>query len=162
MDPFRGLLLNVWKETCRHIEIQEATENIAAMLAQQMPLSAVLICRFDAEHHGLITVARAQVDDELPSLPTFTQLSQAAYKRLVAWARSGLSLHKSHRHLPREAGCMTLSEDRTASPAPPLPRVSFGALSLAAGTLVQVGTSATPYVRTMDLAAPNRIGGSGR
>src|SRR5215217_6316023 len=102
MEPFRGLLLGVWKETSRHIEIQEATENIATMLAQQMPLSAVLIRRLDASRHGLETVARAEADDELPPLAAFTQLSTSNFKKLVAWAKSGIALQKSRRELPRE------------------------------------------------------------
>jgi len=102
MEPFRGLLLNVWKETSRHIEIQEATDNIATMLAQQMPLAVVLVRRFDAGRHALVTVARSEVEDRLPPLADSTQLSAMNYKKLVAWARSGASLHKSHRQLPRE------------------------------------------------------------
>ena len=102
MEPSRSLLLSVWKETCRHIEIQEATENIAAMLAQQMPLSAVLVRRLDAAHHSLVTVARAEVDDQLPQLAETAQLSSANYRKVVAWAKSGISLHKNRRQLPRE------------------------------------------------------------
>jgi hydrogenase-4 transcriptional activator len=102
MEPFRGLLLSVWKETCRHIEIQEAAGNIAVMLAQQMPLSAVLVRRLDPSHHSLRTVARAEVDDWLPAIAETTALSVVNYKKVVAWARSGQSLHKSRRHTPRE------------------------------------------------------------
>lgn len=102
MEPFRGLLLHVWKEACRHIEIQEAATNIAAMLAQQMPLAAILVRRFDPAHHALVTAARAEIDDDLPPLATTTQLGPTQYKKLLAWARSGLTLRKNRRELPRE------------------------------------------------------------
>jgi hypothetical protein len=41
----------------------------------------------------------------------------------------------------------------TAATDPRTGDASYGALAYAAGTLVQVGTRSTPYVRTLDLAA---------
>lgn len=39
---------------------------------------------------------------------------------------------------------------------------SFGALAYAAGTLIQVGTTSTPYVSTLGLAAGADLGGRSR
>jgi hydrogenase-4 transcriptional activator len=102
MEPFRNLLLSVWKEACRHIEIQEATENIAAMLHRQMPLAAVVVQRLDPAHHRLVPVARAEVEGRVPPFPEQSVLSTARYKRLLAWARLGTPLHRTNRHSPPE------------------------------------------------------------
>lgn len=39
---------------------------------------------------------------------------------------------------------------------------SFGALAYAAGTLVQIGTRSTPYVRSLDLPTGSDLGGRSR
>ncbi|WP_448719631.1 hypothetical protein [Microbacterium natoriense] len=39
---------------------------------------------------------------------------------------------------------------------------SFGALAYAAGTLVQIGTRPTPYVRTLDLPTGTDLGSRSR
>ena len=33
VELFRPLLLDVWREACRHIEIQEATSNISSVIS---------------------------------------------------------------------------------------------------------------------------------
>ena len=40
MERFRDVLLDVWREACRHIEIAESTAAIAPMLAHHLPLSS--------------------------------------------------------------------------------------------------------------------------
>jgi len=40
--PFSDVLLSVWREACRHIEIQASTASIAALLAEQLPMAACL------------------------------------------------------------------------------------------------------------------------
>ena len=51
------ILLSVWKEACRHIEIGESTLTIAAILAEHLPLGQVLVRRFDLQRSCLETVA---------------------------------------------------------------------------------------------------------
>ena len=53
----QGLLLGVWQEACRHIEISESTANIAAMLVRHVPVEQVLVRRVDRVRSGLETVA---------------------------------------------------------------------------------------------------------
>ena len=49
MERFAPLLLNVWREACRHIEIGEAVATAAPELFQRLPINLVLIRRFDRE-----------------------------------------------------------------------------------------------------------------
>ena len=57
MEQFQQVLLNVWQEACRHIEIGQSTANIAAMLARHIPVEQVLVRRIDSVRSGLETVA---------------------------------------------------------------------------------------------------------
>src|SRR5262245_43825792 len=56
MERFRDLLLNVWREACRHIEIHESTETIARMLHRHMPVAEVIVREIDVERSRLETV----------------------------------------------------------------------------------------------------------
>ena len=57
MERFREVLLDVWREACRHIEIHESTGNIARLLAKELPLAALLVRRLDPPHMAIDTVA---------------------------------------------------------------------------------------------------------
>jgi hydrogenase-4 transcriptional activator len=47
MDRYGPLLLEVWREACRHIEIERSVETFAGLLAREIPLAALGIVRFD-------------------------------------------------------------------------------------------------------------------
>lgn len=57
MKPFNELLLAVWREACRHIDIAESTHLITGRLRAHMPLAQVLVRRVDATQRSLETVA---------------------------------------------------------------------------------------------------------
>lgn len=70
-----------------------------------------------------------------------------------------------------DAGSMPSASPAQKTPTGPLPSAadrsqaggaSFGALAYAAGTLVQIGTRPTPYVRTLDLPTETDLGGRSR
>lgn len=89
MDRFREVLLGVWQEACRHIEIHESTANIAAILSEQMPIEAVLVRQLDLTRHWLDTVATGSAGRrDLMDTPR-TLCSPAQMKRIVAWCRRG-------------------------------------------------------------------------
>jgi hypothetical protein len=46
--PFRTVLLEVWQEACRHIEIPESCGTIARLLGRHLPLEFLLVRRLDA------------------------------------------------------------------------------------------------------------------
>src|SRR5256885_1580964 len=93
VDRFSAVLLNVWREAGRHIEIRESASNIARLLAEHLPLAQLLVRRLDATHHAVETIAVGQVEQTaLPSLGK-TLLTGARFKRLIAWGREGTVLH---------------------------------------------------------------------
>ena len=57
MEEFRNVLLDVWREACRHIEIGQSTETIAGMLARHVPIAQVLVRQIDPARSLLETVA---------------------------------------------------------------------------------------------------------
>ena len=87
MESFRPLLLDVWRETCRHIEIQEATSNIAVMLARQLPVGAVIVRRLKPNPASIATVAQVELKgDPLPS-PETSPLTQTTWRQIQTWGK---------------------------------------------------------------------------
>jgi hydrogenase-4 transcriptional activator len=99
MEDFQAVLLNVWREACRHIEITQSTATIAAMLAEWMPLAQVLVRRLDVERSSLETVAVgfAANGASLPQVQTICSAGQL--DALNAWSAKGeivrISLEKT-------------------------------------------------------------------
>lgn len=57
MEKFKQILLDVYREACRHIKISESTPNIARMLYQHLPISQILIRTFNAINLSIETAA---------------------------------------------------------------------------------------------------------
>jgi len=87
--PFRDLLLAVWQEACRHIEIHESATTIAQMLADRMPIDAVLVREFDVNRSRLDTVAIGGAGRAATFDTSVTDYSPAQVTRLLAWCRRG-------------------------------------------------------------------------
>jgi transcriptional regulator with GAF, ATPase, and Fis domain len=89
MELFQQVLLSVWQEACRQIEIGRSTANIAAMLARHIPVEQVLIRRIDSVRSGLETVAVGfPMLGRLPDART--DCSSNELDSLLAWCRRGL------------------------------------------------------------------------
>ena len=73
-EPFRDVLLEVWREACRHIEIHESASTLAALLERHLPLAALMVRRFDAGHHALDTVAYGAPSGQQPHSSARTML----------------------------------------------------------------------------------------
>ena len=63
MQRFTLLLLDVWREACRHIEIAEATLRIAPLLRTHMPVDLVLVRRIDVQRSCIETVGMGAPPD---------------------------------------------------------------------------------------------------
>jgi transcriptional regulator with GAF, ATPase, and Fis domain len=57
MERFSGLLLDVWREVCRHIEIGESVERLGPILVRRLPIDSILIRRLDPARSCVETVA---------------------------------------------------------------------------------------------------------
>jgi transcriptional regulator with GAF, ATPase, and Fis domain len=82
------LLLNVWREACRHLELAESVERIALLLADHVPADYLVVRQIDLTRGGLETVAVGRCR---PTAGHFalsrTECSGAAMRNLLAWCR---------------------------------------------------------------------------
>jgi formate hydrogenlyase transcriptional activator len=89
MEKFQTVLLSVWQEACRHIEIGESTETISAILARHMPIRQILVRRIDRQHSCLETVAVGLAASEDLQPDARTECSASQLKKLLSWCRRG-------------------------------------------------------------------------
>jgi transcriptional regulator with GAF, ATPase, and Fis domain len=97
MERFAGLLLDLWREVCRHIEIGESIERLGPMLARRLTIDTILIRRLDPARCCLETVASGDCRPGLRASPpggqVRTDLSPDELEQLGAWCRRGQVLH---------------------------------------------------------------------
>ncbi len=93
MHRFREILLSVWRETCRHIDLSESVRTVAPLLAERLPLEAVIVRRLDSQHQSLETIVVAAVEGSLPPQIGRTPCSDSRFKRLASWVKAGKLLH---------------------------------------------------------------------
>ena len=89
MERLRALLLDVWREACRHIQIAEAAENIALMLVGHFPLQLVLVRRLDRQRACLETVAVGLASPEAALPEAKTEYAESRSNALRAWWHKG-------------------------------------------------------------------------
>jgi hydrogenase-4 transcriptional activator len=87
VDSIRDQLLDIWREACRHIQIDQSVQNITGLLLKQMPVAAMLVRRFQADPPRIETVAQGITDESFPPCSTTTELPPATAKLLMQWAR---------------------------------------------------------------------------
>ncbi|MBC7336627.1 MAG: hypothetical protein H5U01_10195, partial [Clostridia bacterium] len=78
------LLIEIWREACRHIEISESVAGIATVLKSRIPFEVMVVRRLKPSESALETVAVA------PTVPPglgqrVTPLSRVALSRLMQW-----------------------------------------------------------------------------
>ncbi|MDY7109405.1 MAG: sigma-54-dependent Fis family transcriptional regulator, partial [Planctomycetota bacterium] len=56
MERFMPLLLDIWREACRHIDIRESVSRIAPILVARLPADLVLVRRIDVQRPCVETV----------------------------------------------------------------------------------------------------------
>jgi transcriptional regulator with GAF, ATPase, and Fis domain len=109
MEQFHQLLLNVWREACRHIDITESAATIAGMLREKMPLQCLLVRRLSLPHSSLETIAWGAVGSFTPP-PAESVLSPAKFKRLLQWAKQGKVEHSQGSRRISEIALVTPEE----------------------------------------------------
>jgi len=130
VETHRPLLLQVWREACRHIEVQEATANIAEVLAKHLPLGGLIVRRVEEPNRVIATVAAAGVGRWSPPQPEGSPLTVAQLKRLRAWGEE--------RKLIRRRGEETSAEIRLLLPLDLRGEVLLGPLGALHGVLIVV------------------------
>jgi len=89
MTHFMSLLLDVWREACRHIEIRESVARIAPILVKRLPLELMLIRRIDLERSCVETVATGCAGTRRAPKGLRTDCSTEGLERLMQWCRQG-------------------------------------------------------------------------
>ena len=89
MEKFQAVLLNVWREACRQIEINHSLQAITPLLLPDLPLQQLLIRRIDPPRYTLETVACGLPDQAEPPAQARTVLSQTELEKLWRWCQRG-------------------------------------------------------------------------
>jgi hydrogenase-4 transcriptional activator len=66
MEDDKRFLLDVWREACRHIRIDESTSAIADLLLRRLAVAKVVVRQIDVSRSLLETLAIALVDPNHP------------------------------------------------------------------------------------------------
>jgi transcriptional regulator with GAF, ATPase, and Fis domain len=85
----RDVLLSVWREACRHIEIAESAANIADLLVANLPAEQLGVQRVDEERSLIETVALGPAGQGEGIVPRKIDCTTAQLKRTFAWCRRG-------------------------------------------------------------------------
>jgi hypothetical protein len=89
MFDINAVVLDVWRQAGRSIEIGQSTATIAAMLAQHMPLGQILVRQVDPDRPSLETITSGLIPREGVPGEARTDCSAADMERLLAWCRQG-------------------------------------------------------------------------
>lgn len=119
MKRYHPLLLAVWREACRHIEIGESTSTVAAVLAREIPLGQLVVRRLDLPHARLETVAVESMGGLRAAIPGQTPLTADQVRELVAWGGTRHVIRRTdraHRSLFSLLAPHGLSTDTIAGP----------------------------------------------
>src|SRR5687767_1854585 len=92
MEKFHKLLLGVWREACRHIEITESAATVAGMLQETIPLQCLLVRRLNMPHSSLETIAWGAIGHFTPPAAE-SVITPARFQRLLQWAKAGKVEH---------------------------------------------------------------------
>lgn len=95
METLSPLLLAVWRETCRHIELGEAMERIAPLVGASLPAQTLLV-RLLAVDRGVIeTLAAVSLRGTDPPAMPRSEVSPEVLDQLLAWWQQRLPARTS-------------------------------------------------------------------
>ncbi len=89
MKKFIPLLLEVWREACRHIQINESVGRIAPLLARRLPADQIVLRRFDLARACVETLAASACRGGPDPEPTRTECSPEQLDAMVGWGHRG-------------------------------------------------------------------------
>ena len=105
MKLYVELLLDVWREVGRHLEIQDSVDRIGPLIARRMPFESILVRVIDLERGRVETLVRAPPQERAGQVAQrYAEPSEAELEGLVAWWREGeptrLTVETARRRLP--------------------------------------------------------------
>ena len=81
----------VWREACRHIEIEVSTGAIVGLLADVIPVQAIVVARVDAATRTVGVIATGARESRYHPRANAVTLAPVAWRRTSAWLRKGES-----------------------------------------------------------------------
>jgi transcriptional regulator with GAF, ATPase, and Fis domain len=87
MMRFAPLLLDVWREVCRHLDIAESVTRLAPLLARRFPVAALLVRRIDLSRACVETVASGLGGPGTATLPVRSAGTAEEVERALVWGR---------------------------------------------------------------------------
>jgi hydrogenase-4 transcriptional activator len=113
------LIVDVWREVCRHLEIHESLERLLPRLAEQIPLDALIIRRIDRQRSCLETVAGGFSRASTSLLAGKTRLDNPALTELLKWCEKG--------RVARRHPASVIASSRKSAASPPGRKFPLGA-----------------------------------
>jgi len=89
VNDVQELLLGVWREACRHIEIAESVRTIAAMLQDELRIAQLLVRRVACDRNCIETVAAGFADGEGLCGANRTECTEEETAIVRAWCERG-------------------------------------------------------------------------
>ena len=99
MEKFMPLLLDVWREACRHIEIAESVARMAPVLVRRVPADLVLVRRLDVQRSCVETLATGLCRPGPVPGQIRTDCTSEQMEHLVNWCRQGRVLRNNAREV---------------------------------------------------------------
>jgi len=104
MEKYATLLLDVWREVGRHLEIQESIDRIVPHLSRRLPFEWMLIRQIDLDRGRVETLVKAPGRTGPDELLSVAEPGEKALEGLLAWWRKGrparLAAATARRQLP--------------------------------------------------------------
>jgi transcriptional regulator with GAF, ATPase, and Fis domain len=88
VEKFQRVLLGVWREAGRHIEIGQSAQTIAAMLTDDMPVGQLVVRKADPRRESVETVAVGFPEYHAVA-SSVTPCPAPQFRRLARWMKKG-------------------------------------------------------------------------
>ncbi|MGA1867903.1 MAG: sigma-54 interaction domain-containing protein [bacterium] len=89
MEKFQKVLLKIWRESCKEIEIDKSTKIITKLLIKDLPLKQLLIRRIDPVHYCLETITIGMPVNNEERFFSKTKCSKDQIKEILLWHKNG-------------------------------------------------------------------------
>ncbi len=96
MEKFKEIILDVWREACRHIEIVQSVPQITKMLIQHIPLHQLLIRQIDCSQFQIKTIAVGFDDQDHGQDFTSKKCTKDQIEVVKVWHQEGNIIKRSH------------------------------------------------------------------
>ncbi len=85
MHEFQALLLDVWREACRHIEIERSAQTITHILSKRLPIECLIVVAIDFTQNQLLPRANGMTEGAGNYLQTPSAIKPADRRLLREW-----------------------------------------------------------------------------